>query len=298
MLASNRVARATGASAREPSLLAGLIFDDSGERMTPTHANKKGRRYRYYVTHSLIKRGRPKASDAARRVPAGDVERLVEERIVSLLKDEGELYSALAEMIYEAHEFETPIAVASSLAERWPPMSAVEKRQWLRRLIVRITLKPAELEIRIRIARLADILRTGGEIGANEPMPPPDEPILVLTIAAKLKRTGIEKKLLIESPNKRSGTKPNAGLLKLMARAHEMQAIFSRGGRAISDMANEAGLSSSHFTRLLRLSFLAPDITQAILQGREPPILTARTLVRYTRVPIDWDEQRSRLGFV
>ena len=65
-------------SAREPSLLAGLIHDGAGERMTPTHANKKGRRYRYYV---LIKRGRPKASDSARRVPAGDIERLVQERI-------------------------------------------------------------------------------------------------------------------------------------------------------------------------------------------------------------------------
>ncbi len=298
MLASNRVERTNGGSAREPSLLAGLIFDDSGARMTPTHANKKGRRYRYYVTHSLIKRGRPKALDAARRVPAGDVERLVEERIVSLLKDEGELYSALSKMISEAHEFETPIAVASSLAERWPGMSAAEKRQWLRRLIVRITLKPAELEIGIRIARLAEILRTGGEIGTNEPMPLPDEPILVLTSAAKLKRTGIEKKLLIESSNKGSGTKLNVGLLKLMARAHELQAIFLRGGRPISDMADEAGLSSSHFTRMLRLSFLAPDITQAILHGREPPNLTARTLVRYTVMPMDWDEQRSRFGFV
>lgn len=298
MLASNRVARATGVTAREPSLLAGLIFDDSGERMTPTHANKKGRRYRYYVTHSLIKRGRPKASDAARRVPAGDVERLVEEKMVSFLKDERELYSALAVMISEAHEFETPVAVASSVAERWPSMSAAEKREWLQGLIVRITLKPAELEIAIRVAHLVNILRNGGEIGAHEPKLLPNEPTLVLTIAAKLKRTGIEKKLLIESPNKRSGTKPNASLLKLMARAHEIQTIFGRGGRPISEMANEAGVSSSHFTRLLRLSFLAPTITQAILHGRHPATLTARSLVRYTHVPIDWDEQRSQFGFI
>ncbi len=130
-LAANRAERANGGSAREPSLLAGLIFDDGGERMTPTHASKKGRRYRYYVSHSLIKRGRPKASDAARRVPAGDVERLVEERIVSLLKDEGELHRALAEMISEAHEIETLIAEASSLPKRWPRMPSVEKRQRL-----------------------------------------------------------------------------------------------------------------------------------------------------------------------
>ena len=298
MLVANRVERTNGGSAREPSLLAGLIFDDGGERMTPTHANKKGRRYRYYVTHSLIKRGRPKASDAARRVPAGDVERLVEERIVSFLKDEGELHRALAEMISEAHEIETLIAEASALAERWPRMPSAQKRQRLQALIARITLNPGSIEIRIRTAHLADLLRSGEEIGACEPMALPDEPVLVLTIAARLKRTGMEKKLLIEGANKRSGTKADAGLLKLIARAHELQEIFTRGGRPISEMAEAAGVSSSYFTRMLRLSFLAPDITRAILHGHQPADLTARKLMADTRAPIDWDEQRAGLGFI
>jgi hypothetical protein len=298
MLAANRVERTNGGSAREPSLLAGLIFDDGGERMTPTHANKKGRRYRYYVTHSLIKRGRPKASDAARRVPAGDVERLVEERMVRFLKDEGALHGALAARISQAHEIETLIAEASGLAERWPRMPSVEKRQRLQGLIARITLNPEGLEIRIRTAHLADILRSGEGIGATEPMPLPDEPLLVLTITAQLKRTGMEKKLLIGVANKGSGTKVDAGLLKLIARAHELQEIFTRGGRPISEMAEAAGVSSSYFTRMLRLSFLAPDITRAILHGRQPAELNARKLMADTRVPIDWDEQLAGLGFI
>jgi hypothetical protein len=275
-----------------------LIFDDGGERMTPTHANKKGRRYRYYVTHSLIKRGRPKASDAARRVPAGDIERLVEERIISLLKDEGKLHGALAERISQAHEIETLIAEASGLAKRWPRMPSVEKRQWLQGLIAGITLKPEGLEIRIRTAHLADILRSGEEIGAYEPIALPDQPVLVLTIAARLKRTGMEKKLLIGAANKPSRTKADTGLLKLIARAHELQEIFTRGGRPISEMAEEAGVSSSYFTRMLRLSFLAPDITQAILHGRQPADLNAHKLMADTRAPIDWHEQRAGLGFI
>jgi len=297
MLAANRVERKSGGTAREPSLLAGLIFDDGGERMTPTHANKKGRRYRYYVTHSLIKRGRPKASDAGRRVPAGDIERLVEERIVSFLKDEGELHGALAEVISEAREIEMVIAEASSLAARWPRMPSAEKRQRLQGLIARITLKPEGLEIGIRTTHLADLLRSGGEIGAREPMALPDQPVLVLTIAARLKRTGMEKKLLIGAANERSGTKADAGLLKLIARAHELQEIFTRGGRPISEMAQEAGLSSSYFTRMLRLSFLAPDITRAILHGRQPAELNAHKMMADTRAPIDWHEQRAGLGF-
>ena len=53
-LARNRVERATGLRAKHPSLLAGLVFDATGERLTPTYAVKKGTRYRYYVSTSLI----------------------------------------------------------------------------------------------------------------------------------------------------------------------------------------------------------------------------------------------------
>ncbi len=74
---------------------------------------------------------------------------------------------------------------------------------------------------------------------------------------------------------------------------------FSRAaGRPISEMAQEAGLSSSYFTRMLRLSFLAPDITKAILHGHQPADLNAHKLMADTRAPIDWDEQRAGLGFI
>jgi site-specific DNA recombinase len=54
ILCANRVGRETGANATEPSLLAGLVFDAAGERLTPTHAVKKGTRYRYYISEKLI----------------------------------------------------------------------------------------------------------------------------------------------------------------------------------------------------------------------------------------------------
>src|SRR5206468_3712119 len=76
-LAVNRVERRTGVRAGRPSLLAGLVYDDAGERMTPSHANKKGTRYRYYVSKSLI-RGTRSSAPRGRRVPAGDLEGLVE----------------------------------------------------------------------------------------------------------------------------------------------------------------------------------------------------------------------------
>ena len=142
---------------------------------------------------------------------------------------------ALAERISQAHEIGTLISGAVSLAARWPRMPSVEKRQRFQGLIARITLNPEGLEIRIRTAHLADILRRGEEIGTCEPVPLPDEPVLVLTIAARLKRTGMDKKLLIGAADKRSGTKADAGLLKLIARAHELREIFGVSGAHIRD---------------------------------------------------------------
>ena len=250
-----------------------------------------------YVTHSLIKRGRPKASDYARRVPAGDIERLVQERIVSFLRNESELHGAMAKTVTQAHEVESLVAEAAGLAERWQSLHATEKRQWIRKVVARVTVKPTTIEIGIRSGQLAEILQSDGPLGDGEAPVLPDEPIMVLTVAARLKRTGIEKKLLIGDGTKQSRTNVEAGLHKLIARANELQAVFLAGGRPISEMAKEFGVGRSYFTRMLRLSFLAPDITRAILQGRQPADLTASKLLADTRAPIDWQDQRTRLRF-
>ena len=53
----------------------------------------------------------------------------------------------------------------------------------------------------------------------------------------------------------------------------------------------------SHLVRLARLRFLAPDVTAAIFEGRQPVELTARALLRCSELPIGWDDQRRALGF-
>ena len=63
------------------------------------------------------------------------------------------------------------------------------------------------------------------------------------------------------------------------------------------ELAQSQRMTSSYFTRILRLTFLAPDITQAILEGRHPRDLTARKLLAHSRLPLTWPEQRRALGF-
>jgi site-specific DNA recombinase len=58
------------------ALLAGRIFDDRNNPMTPTHANKKGVRYRYYVSHALLQ-GQAREAGSVARISAPDVEALI-----------------------------------------------------------------------------------------------------------------------------------------------------------------------------------------------------------------------------
>jgi len=72
-LNDSRTERADGSRAANPSLLAGLLHDDRGERMTPSHAVKRGTRYRYYVSRSLVT-GSRSAAPMGHRIPAGEIE--------------------------------------------------------------------------------------------------------------------------------------------------------------------------------------------------------------------------------
>src|ERR1700746_3803267 len=70
--AVDRQVRLRGSAA----LFAGRVFDDRGNRMSPAHANKKGARYRYYVSHALLQNRKAEAGSVA-RVPAPEIESLV-----------------------------------------------------------------------------------------------------------------------------------------------------------------------------------------------------------------------------
>jgi len=59
-----------------PALLSGRLFDNRGNRMSPTHANKRGARYRYYVSQAVLQ-NKPPPSGLVGRVPAAEIEALV-----------------------------------------------------------------------------------------------------------------------------------------------------------------------------------------------------------------------------
>ena len=92
--------------------------------------------------------------------------------------------------------------------------------------------------------------------------------------------------------------KPDARLIKLLIRAHRFNAaLVGSDNVPFAALARREGVSPSYFTRLVRLSYLAPDILQAILDGHQPPDLSADKLLTHSRLPLAWHEQRAVLGF-
>ena len=296
-LAKNRIDRRTGANATEPSLLVGLVHDETGERMTPTHANKKGTRYRYYVSKNLIQRGRPKGVEAGRRVPAGELEHLVEQRVIAFLANGAEIFDALEPVVHDPVQRAALIEEAANFAHGWQELSPADRNCTIHRLVERIDFRRDSLEIRINAGAVPNLFDlVGASSGSMEEAN--DASVVVLSVATNPWRAGKENKLLIEGPGDRN-VAPNRGLVRLLGQAQRFQELALRGdGRSVSVLAAEVGVVPSYFTRILRLSFLAPGMVKLILDGRHPSRLTAKALTEQSpKLPNDWIEQAAIFGF-
>jgi len=81
-------------------------------------------------------------------------------------------------------------------------------------------------------------------------------------------------------------------------RARALQTAIERSGSSsLEEIASSQNLTPSYVARLMRLNFLAPDIVEAVFAGRQPAELSANKLMKDTRFPLSWREQRVVLGF-
>jgi hypothetical protein len=102
-------------------------------------SHKKGTRYRYYVSPALV-RGNRRQAPRGRLVPAGDLERLVEERLRQFLHSDAEVYGAIEPMVEGVNDRTEVVARAADLARRWPDIAPTARREILATLVDRIDL--------------------------------------------------------------------------------------------------------------------------------------------------------------
>jgi len=297
-LAENRVARANGANTKQPSLLTGMIFDEAGDRLTPTWSVKKGTRYRYYVSTSLVS-GSGSIRSSRRRIPAGNLEKVVIDRLRSFFANQGEVLDAISGEIDEHIGHRQLIDGAKRIARKLDGDGSETTKVILKSLVRHVEVAPDCVKIDICRRDLVEVLSASSidlTTKDRKPAHPSDE-VITLTVPVKLKRAGREMKMLVDDPSDRASI--DMSLLRIVARARDIQARLTQNtSLTVHDIAREEQVTAAYVYTLLRLPWLAPDITTAIVNGRQPPQLNAKKLMRLTaHLPPDWAEQRALLGF-
>ena len=296
-LLTNAGHRRAGSQAKQPSLLAGLIFDEFGYRMSPTHAVKAGKRYRYYISRPLVTEGRAKAPGAY-RIPATEVEQVVADRVRVLLADGTAVFDAVSSTMATTEQCGDVVAEAEALARSWPDLPSHEQRRIVSTLITRVEVGGESVAIHVVPARLRKILKQSSSGGAKPvAKDQANETSTIFSIPVQLQRIGKGRQLILGAGTDRPA-RPNASLIRLLARAHQVQhRLLSDSKYNVLQLCQQLDLNRTYTTLLLRLSWLAPDITESILQGQQPSTLTADKLSRLSRIPIDWRAQRETFGF-
>ncbi len=292
-LAGNRIARRNGTGAKVPSLLGGLLRTERGRPMVPSHANKSGRRYRYYVSQP---HGRDPGKDSPVRLPAGEIERLVLAEVRSYLGDRRRLLGGLDASRRLAGDVAAMLERAATLRDRLAGSNVSEQRSILLELLDRVEVTSERVRIFVRASALEESIGSDTD-GRDVRSGAREQETVALDVAARPRRHGTGIKLVVAGGAGNSGT-PDPKLTAAIARAHAWLDEIQKGTvRSMRDLARRTGVDRSDVGRTIRLALLAPDIVEAILAGRQPAGLTLTRLRRLGPLPLSWAEQRRLLGF-
>ncbi len=267
-----------------PSPLAGKLFDPSGERLTPSHAVKRGRRYRYYISRSLVKCTADQVS-AGWRLPAQTVERAVADALRTILADRAGLTTIMRAAGLAAEHLSAVFAAAALRQRRLASDS--DAADVITEVIARADLRDDGLSLTVTLAAL---LPPGATIAQ------PASLAVVRALPLHIKRRGHEMRLVVDGATPAPQADPV--LVKAVARGRRWFAELASGAvPSLEALAEREGVSPRRITRVLPLAFLAPDIVAAIVAGTQPTNLTLEALTTRLTLPADWAEQRRLLGF-
>lgn len=264
--------RGKGRQAADQSPLTGRLFDETGDRLTPSYTKKKDRRIRYFVSNRLVDRSSTRTPDATGwRLPATQLEEVIASAIANALKGAKPTNSSDVGTIKRVTQ---TIAQMTSGKERWPDLLD---------LVTQVRVTSGALEIELHRDKLASMF----EASAKE------LPMGLANISAPFqrRRRGIETKLVYgyEQP------KVDAILLRRVARGYAWWDEIRRGKATCKEIVKREKLSRRFVAIHLDLAFLAPDIVVAIIEGKQAPALSAQAL-RDTQTPAFWDAQSAVLA--
>jgi hypothetical protein len=260
-----RRCRLRGSSA----LLTGRLFDERGHRMSPSHTNKGGARYRYYVSQAVLQR-QPQAAGAIGRVPAAEVEELV---------------------------------ITALRRHLQPSGSEVQSGPDNERELIDHHVERAMLTARHITLQLRQSVNAPGEPqphdGSGDPASGPRSPGVNTITIPWAGVVPASRKGIVHVPAHNTPMQPTRrdALLIAIAKARKWVADLARGrATSFATIARQEGKVERHIKVLIALAFVSPRIVSAIIDGTAPAGLTVTALAR--ALPYSWAEQERRLGLL
>lgn len=254
--------------------LLGKFRDESGDRLTPTHTKRHGRRLRYYVSNRLVAGGR---DPSGWRLPAPAFEQAVGTALAEHLETLAATHAILRDVTVGRSLDASRKALNLAALIRGGGVSIISPA------IAAGDVSPGRLRIALHRPSLARLLA----------LPPDDLDPKVLALEAPFtcRRRGVEMRIV--AGNRQPS--PDPTMIRALRNAHRWAEML-KSGVALKAIADRAGLSESYAGRIIPLATLSPKIQEAIVRGSQPLDLTLETLTR-TRLPLAWCDQERRFGF-
>ena len=228
--------------------------------MSPTYTMRRKNRYRYYISQACLRGGEVGSRP---RISADDVERLVVDKLC------------------RQHNRVDQITDMASGA--W----SIDIRELVRTLVDRVVVHHDWIELTLKGK---DLNHAGESVDGDAQ----SEALKSFKLAFAPPRPRARKEIFVPD----SGTRPRRidhELLLALARARSWMCMLRQGEITdTAEIARRHGLSEPHVRRLLRFTYLAPDIVEAIVEGRQPRTLTVKLLLQ--GIPLDWSDQRAAFG--
>jgi site-specific DNA recombinase len=246
-----------------PAVLTGRLFDDRGNRMSPSHTNKHGARYRYYVSQAVLQR-KPLAPEAIGRVPAAEIEALISAAVRRHLQANG--------------------------------ADAVDgDRELVEHYVERATLTRKHIHLQLR--QIGDVPGgTDADENASHPVSEQLHGTINVTIPwTSALQAGVKGIIHVPAHNTPMTPSRRDALLMAIAKARNWADELAHGRLgSFAVLAGREGKVERHVRLLVPLAFVSPRIVSRLLDGTAPPGLTITALAR--ALPWSWSEQERRLG--
>lgn len=277
--------------------LAGLLEDDLGRHMYLEVDWHRGKPYYCYAssnaTWSQVEYRR------AYRSRADHLDKLIIASISSFLSDRGQVRGALKGLGVYGEDLNALATRGKTTAAHLEAQPVEAMEELLSALLLGIEVGEERLSITFRAVELRRLLMWDGKVAfRGRPADwPCSEARYVLEIDVRAISAERWPVVHISARNEAIRTLPDAKLIRLVRNARAAQRLVEEHRNcSLEALASKVKRRPGHFSRLVRLNYLAPDIVTSILDGTQPVGLTSDFLLKAS-LPTDWALQRKLLGY-